>query len=208
MSDQWGQQPPRPGQPGQQQWGGGWGQPPAGPGAPVPGGPQPKKGRGKTVAIFAGSFFVVLIVVVSARGGGTDTKTASPAASPASSAPAETTASAAEAATKAAKPAATNPKPKPNTIAYVVTGSSGADVMYGPSGSSFTGHSPMSVTKPLGHPQYYSITAQLQGSGKVTCELLVNGKVMSKGTASGGYNIATCEIVDDFSGNWVDANSN
>lgn len=207
MSDQWGQQPQ---QPGQQQWGGGWGQTPAGPGAPVPAGPpapgapQPKKGRGKTVAIFAGAFFVVLIVVVSARGGGTDTKTASPAASPASSAPAETTASA----TKAAKPAVTKPKPKPNTIAYVVTGSSGTDVMYGPSGSSFTGHSPMSITKKLGHPQYYSITAQLQGSGKVTCELLVNGKVMSKGTASGGYNIATCEIVDDFSGNWVDANSN
>ncbi len=66
----------------------------------------------------------------------------------------------------------------------------------------------MSVTSSLGDPAYYNISAQLQGSGSVTCKLKVDGKVISQATASGGYNIAMCEIVQDpISGNWQDANS-
>jgi hypothetical protein len=81
-------------------------------------------------------------------------------------------------------------------VTYVVSGST-ADVTYGPSGSSFSHKVPMNVSKPLGSPQYYSISAQLQGGGHVSCELKVNGKTLSKASASGSYNIAMCEIVQD-----------
>ncbi|MGW2855370.1 hypothetical protein ACWDAZ_26320, partial [Streptomyces sp. NPDC001215] len=102
----------------------------------------------------------------------------------------------------------TQQTPQSQTVTYVVTGTSGADVQYGPAGSSAQGTVPMNVTKPLKNPQYYSITAQLQGGGHVTCQLKVNGKVISQSTASGGYNIASCEISKDlFSDKWTDTNA-
>ena len=91
-------------------------------------------------------------------------------------------------------------------MTYVVTGSA-ADVTYGPSGSDYSGSVPMHVSKPLGTPAYYAINAQLQGDGTVSCKIEVDGKVVSQGTASGAYQIASCEIVQDaFSGAWQDAN--
>jgi hypothetical protein len=80
------------------------------------------------------------------------------------------------------------------TVTYVVTGTSGAQVTYGPAGSNFTGSVPMSDTQPLGSPSYYAINAQLQGYGEVSCKLEVDGVTISSATASGGYNIADCEI--------------
>lgn len=98
-------------------------------------------------------------------------------------------------------------EPARQAVTYVVRGSS-ADVTYGPEGSNFSGSVPMRVTKHLGHPQYYAISAQLNGAGSVTCKILVDGKVISKATATGGYNIADCEISPDpFSGKWEDTNS-
>ena len=91
------------------------------------------------------------------------------------------------------------------TVTYIVTGTGGANVMYGPAGSSLNGHVPMSITRPLGNPTFYSITAQLQGGGHVTCKLLVDGKVISSATADGSYNIASCEITN-FGDGWQDAN--
>ena len=100
-----------------------------------------------------------------------------------------------------------SPAPKADTVTFVVTGTRGADVQYGSSGSNSQGHVPMSVTKKLGHPLYYSISAQLQGSGKVTCKLEINGKAISTATASGGYNIAMCEMSQDpLTGDWTDTN--
>jgi hypothetical protein len=93
------------------------------------------------------------------------------------------------------------------TVTYEVTGSP-AQVTYGPAGSSLNGRVPMRLTKPIGSPDFYSIDAQLNGRGIVTCELLVDGKVVSRATATGAYNIASCEITQDFSGNWQNANSN
>jgi lambda repressor-like predicted transcriptional regulator len=90
----------------------------------------------------------------------------------------------------------------PQTITYVVTGSP-ADVTYGPAGSNLSGSVPMSVTTPLGSPAYYSIDAQLNGDGEVQCEIQVNGQVISSGTATGSYNIASCEISQDpITGQW------
>ena len=95
------------------------------------------------------------------------------------------------------------------TVTYIVTGSN-AQVTYGPAGSGLSGDVPMKATAkiPSNAPDYYSISAQLQGGGKVSCGIEVNGKVISSSTATGGYNIASCEITQDpFSGNWQDTNS-
>jgi hypothetical protein len=95
---------------------------------------------------------------------------------------------------------------KKQTVSYVVTGSA-ADVSYGPAGSDFAGTVPLQVTQPLGTPIYYRISAQLQGGGTVSCQVKVDGKAISSATASGGHNIASCEITQDpFSGDWTDAN--
>jgi hypothetical protein len=97
---------------------------------------------------------------------------------------------------------------RPQTVSYVVTGSPGASVTYGPSGSDFTGSVPMSVAAKLGSPSYYAINAQLQGSGQVTCKLKVDGVTISSATASGGFNIAGCEISQDATtSSWVNDNS-
>lgn len=96
--------------------------------------------------------------------------------------------------------------PAAETVTYVVTGSE-ADITYGPAGTELTGSVPMRISKPLGTPLYYSINAQLQGSGAVSCQILVNGTVISSSTADGGYNIAQCEIGQDpLSGQWEDDN--
>ena len=91
--------------------------------------------------------------------------------------------------------------PAAQTVTYQVEGSA-ADVTYGPAGSNFSGSVPLNVTQPLASPLYYAITAQLQGSGSVSCRILVDGKVVSQSTASGGYNIADCEISQGFTGSW------
>jgi hypothetical protein len=83
------------------------------------------------------------------------------------------------------------------TVTYIVKGTPGAEVTYGPSGSNYTGNVPMHVTAPLGSPTYYAINAQLQGYGTVTCVIEVDGVPLSTATASGGYNIADCEIGQD-----------
>ena len=93
------------------------------------------------------------------------------------------------------------------SVTFVVTGSP-ADVTYGPSGTSVQGTVPMRITKPLGSPLYYSIYAQLQGGGEITCKILVDGKIIAQSVASGGYNIAQCEIGQDpLTGQWTDDNA-
>jgi hypothetical protein len=92
------------------------------------------------------------------------------------------------------------------TVTYETSGSA-AQVTYGPAGTSLNGKVPMKVTAKLASPVFYSITAQLQGGGSVTVKILVNGKVVSKATATGGYNIASAEISQDpLSGKWTDIN--
>jgi hypothetical protein len=80
-------------------------------------------------------------------------------------------------------------------------------VTYGPSGSSLSGSVPLdvSVTIPSPAPSYYAINAQLQGSGEVSCEIDVDGVVISTGRATGDYNITTCEIIQGPSGDWESA---
>lgn len=94
------------------------------------------------------------------------------------------------------------------TVTYVVTGTPGASVTYGPSGSDLSGSVPMSVSAALETPSYYAINAQLRGAGEVKCRLEVDGVTLSSGTASGGYNIAGCQIGQNpTTGSWVNENS-
>jgi hypothetical protein len=180
-----------------------WAQQPEQPGQPQAPEPPKKKSKAKTcagVGCLGVVGLVVLAAVISAASGG---KSGSSTANSPAAAPSDTGNSA-----KAAAPHSAAKKKTPQTVTYVVTGTSGADVQYGPAGSSAQGKVPMNVTKPLGNPQYYSITAQLQGGGHVACQLKVNGKVISQSTASGGYNIASCEISKDmFSDKWTDTNA-
>jgi hypothetical protein len=92
-------------------------------------------------------------------------------------------------------------------LTYQTWGTHSAQVTYGRSGSSYTGSVPMDIHRTLSQGvQYYAISAQLQGSGSVTVEIKVHGHVMSKGTASGGYNIASAEICQSYTGAWEDCN--
>lgn len=101
----------------------------------------------------------------------------------------------------------TKAKPKPTgpTVTFIVKGSY-ADVTYGPEGSSYQGSVPMDKTFRIAAtpPLFYNIDAQLQGGGQVTCEIAVNGHVISTGEAQGGYNLATCEIDPSILGSGVD----
>ena len=93
------------------------------------------------------------------------------------------------------------------TVTYVVSGSD-ADVTYGPDGSDDQGAVPMSITQPLGSPEYYAINAQLNGGGSVSCKIEVDGVTIASASASGGYNIADCEIdPNSASGSWENTNS-
>ncbi|MDI5964780.1 hypothetical protein POF50_027890 [Streptomyces sp. SL13] len=175
----------------------------------------PKKNR--TWIKYAATAFVAMSIgVVMGEGGGAAPKTATAVPAPTVTvtvAPRQATAK--HPVKQKAQPAAavTHPTHKPvppavskDTVTYVVTGSS-AEVTYGPAGSDFNGHVPMTVSKKLGSPSYYAINAQLQGGGTVTCKIEVNGKTISHATASGGYNIASCEITQDlFDSGWQDAN--
>lgn len=99
--------------------------------------------------------------------------------------------------------------PVVQTVEYIVTGDS-ADVTYGPAGSNDSGPVPMNVTAdiPASPPAYYAISAQLQGGGTVSCTIKVDGQAISTATASGGYNIADCEIGQDpLTGQWQNDNS-
>lgn len=152
----------------------------------------------KWVAIGLAAFVALIIVVSVATAGhqsGSNGSAPSTQASTSSSAP-------------VASPSTSAPARAHPTITYIVTGSP-ADVTYGPAGSNYTGTVPMRITRPLGHASFYAISAQLNGGGAVTVEILVNGKAVSKAHASGSYDIANAEIVQNpITDQWEDANGN
>jgi curli biogenesis system outer membrane secretion channel CsgG len=105
----------------------------------------------------------------------------------------------------ASQSAAANPAPAtPTTVTFIVKGSApdGIDITYGPSGSNFAGPSVLDGTARMSvkfdpGAEYYSMNAQLQGAGDITCKIVVSGPedaplTVSKGAARGGYNI--CDV--------------
>ena len=90
------------------------------------------------------------------------------------------------------------------TITYLVTGTPGTPVTYGPGGSGFQGQAPVRATKPIGHPGYYAISARLRARGSVQCEILVGKQVISNSVATGRHNAVSCEISrNPQTGNWA-----
>jgi hypothetical protein len=66
----------------------------------------------------------------------------------------------------------------------------------------------MHVTRPLGNPEFYAISAQPQGGGTVTCVIKVDGVPLPTSAATGGFNIAEGEIGQDPITNlWEDTNT-
>ena len=152
---------------------------------------KPRKGLAFLGCGGLGALIVLITVIVSTS--------SSSAPSPATSRDQQVAAPAAGAAAAA---------PAKQTVTYEVTGSA-ADVTYGPTGSDLSASVPLDKTEtiPSKAPLYYSVQAQLQGAGSVTCKIKVDGKVISQATATGGYQIAQCEIGQDpLSGNWQDDN--
>lgn len=168
--------------------------------------PRRKRHIARNVSIAVVGLVAIFVGVGVASGGHGSSSSTPPPVSFAPAAPAATQ-TAAQTAAPAATQAASSAPAAPQTVTYDVTGSP-ADVTYGPAGSDLSGSVPMHVTKPLGSPAYYAVSAQLQGGGTVSCEIKVDGTVISSATASGGYNIASCEISQDpLSGNWQDTNA-
>lgn len=171
--------------------------------------PQPPKKSHKVRNVLLGIVggFIALIVIAAVASGGKTPTTSTTASSP-STAP--------NRATQAAAPAVTtnNATPEqqtyPQTVTYACTGSApdGIDITYGPEGSSLdASHLPFSKSAPLDDTaQYYSITAQLSGSGHVTCATTVQTsdgtKTVKTASASGGYNIAMAEVCESFTGGY------
>jgi hypothetical protein len=98
----------------------------------------------------------------------------------------------------------------PDQVVFHCTGSTdgdGIDIMYGPEGSNFSAsHLPFTKTMTLDDTaEYYSVTAQLQGGGHVTCTTTVTqdgDSTVKSAAASGGYNIAMAEVCSSFDGTW------
>lgn len=189
---------------------------PGGAGAPPPGPPKPNRRGLKIAGGVVGFLIVVGIISAATSGGGKGGSAGSPEAPPATF---DVTTTTPDVLPTTDDPLTDDPADvgptddtfddpttpeTPETVTYIVSGSS-ADVTYGPAGSSLSGHSPMKVTKSLGDPAYYSITAQLHGGGHVSCKLEIDGEVISQAEAKGGYQIAMCEAVN-VGGSWEDAN--
>jgi hypothetical protein len=177
--------------------------------------PPPRKRRtGRKILLgflaFAGVILIVGVIAAVAGGGKT------PAGSTSISTPAVTPA--------AAQPAATSAAPKsPTRVRFVVTGSApgGADITYGSNSDNRNAPGslgPLGTGAPVpwrgsvafdGSALYYSVTAQLDSAGDVTCKIVVTGPgdaplTVASGHASGQYSICSAQAApNDPSGlNW------
>jgi hypothetical protein len=161
---------------------------------------------------------VVLVAITAALGG---SKTPRPAtAAAASTTPASTTAQA------PASTAAPSPTPvPPTTVKFIVSGyapgdgyGNGPTINYGSNGSTHEAD-PADISGTLTYSvpfdpsaSYYSLNAQLEGSGHLSCKIVVTGPypdvplTVSHGTAEGGYSICSAQAApSDPSGlSWQD----
>ena len=155
----------------------------------VPPPPPPPKKTTKWPWIVGAAVLLVLIISISTSGGGTSTPTASSGASPAASSSAAAPAAAAE--TTATSAAATG-------VVYTVSGSGKANnISYGEAtkGISQANGERLPWTKSTAATEgfaIYSLVAQNNGSGEITCSITVDGKEIATNTSSGQYAVVTC----------------
>ena len=172
--------------------------------------PQPPRKRHtarNVVLIVAGALAVIIVASVAISAG----KTPAPAGGTSVS-------SATPAATPAAQPAPSSaPALVPTTVRFIVTGTGQPSITYGSDADNRDGGGTLGV---LGDgnalpwraslpfdpsAQFYSINAQLEGGGDITCKIVVTGPgirplVVSRGHASGGDNICSAQATSPDGG--------
>ncbi|BCJ26940.1 hypothetical protein [Actinocatenispora sera] len=157
---------------------------------------------GAIAAALIGAASTITVALVQRRG--SEAAPGSVGASPSDRSTASRTPTAGTTRAGPAEPSAASPSATgtaPDGVTYRCTGSAptGIDISYGPStgGSQatslpFTAHERLTASA-----RYYSITAQLAGSGHVSCTITLTdaGRTVSaSGTARGGYNSARPQI--------------
>jgi hypothetical protein len=193
MSNQYPQQP----QPG---WGGQpYGQP------PFPPQPPKKAGAGKIIGIgclgIIGLFVLVAIAgALAGSGSGAKKSSSSNAARPAT-----------DAGGSSAPKSGPTKQAEQKTVVLKVWGTAPAgalgplDITYGSDTDNRKGtfdNGTFEATLPLNkNAMYYSVSAQLQGSGDINCSVTVDGRT-KKGHASGGYNICDAQLSSGLLGGW------
>ncbi|WP_329215322.1 hypothetical protein OG352_06600 [Streptomyces sp. NBC_01485] len=175
--------------------------------------PPPKKTSvGKTVGLGCAGIIGLLLVIgvigaVASSSGGKDTGASSVK-------PAATTSKNEQPATEPSKTAKSEPKteePKKKTVTFKVWGTApagalgGLDITYGSDSDNRKGafkNGTFTATLPLDDEAlFYTVTAQLQGSGDINCSVTVDGHT-EKGHASGGYNLCNAQANAGLLGGW------
>lgn len=159
--------------------------------------PAPKKHRARNTLAGIGTGVVLLAVVGALTGSPTPAAAPVPVVTPTSSG-------------TAPAPAPATTTTAPATVTYTCTGQApdGIDITYGPEGTSLSATTlPFHATTVLNpDAMYYTVNAQLSGSGHVTCTTTIqtgDGTVTAQtAQAEGGYNIATAEVCSSFDGGW------
>jgi len=93
---------------------------------------------------------------------------------------------------------------KPLEVEFIVTGSApnGVHITYGTDASNHRARRlPLDVTKPVRKHALYWVMAELQGSGRITCKVVI-GKKAGAGHAVGGFNTCTAESPSDPLRGW------
>lgn len=107
--------------------------------------------------------------------------------------------------------AATGASDTPKTVVFKVWGTAppgalgGLDITYGSDSDTRKGtfeNGRFEAELPfVKGAMYYTLHAQLQGSGDINCSVTVAGKTKSA-HVSGGYNICDTQLTSDFTGDW------
>jgi len=155
---------------------------------------------------------ILAVVVISVAAGGSGTKNS---ATPVNTSTAATWGSAP--ATQAAVPAVATPTPTVNLatkVTFVVTGTGDPSITYGTDSDNRDGGGtigelgdgnalPWTHSLPFnGTALYYFMNAQLQGSGDISCKIVVTGPgdtplTVATGHASGNYNICSAQAAPE-----------
>ncbi|MEW2165309.1 hypothetical protein AB0912_20295 [Streptomyces sp. NPDC007084] len=203
-------QPDQPQHPG---WGGP--QPPYGQ-PPFPPQPPKKSRRGRVVGfgcLGCAGVLVVIGVIAALVSSGSGKSGSSSSSSSASSEPSASRSgkSANDEGGRSSQSAGTQRKTDKKLVTFKVWGTapSGAlgplDITYGSDSDNRKGtwkNGGFEATLPFADSAlYYSVSAQLQGSGDIQCSVTVAGHT-KKGHASGGYNICSAQLSSGLFGDW------
>ncbi|MFF9409199.1 hypothetical protein ACF1B0_27315 [Streptomyces anandii] len=179
--------------------------------------PQPpkKKGKGKIAGLGCLGVVVLIGIIAGVSGGGSDKSDDSKSDTSASKQDKPTAdkggnKGSGEDAKKDTKKDTKKDSDK-KTVVFKVWGTAPAgalgplDITYGSDSDNRKGkfaNGKFEVTLPLNKDaMYYSVTAQLQGSGDINCSVTIGDKT-KKGHASGGYNICQTQLNSGLLGGW------